>query len=97
MATVDCRVGDADFGSEVYLKLWSWVRKDGNWTLNTRIDRPHGSHKITDISFSPDFRESQMSLLVSTGEDYRIKVWQLQSIPGTDTRTSFLFSALFSN
>jgi NET1-associated nuclear protein 1 (U3 small nucleolar RNA-associated protein 17) len=90
MATVDCRVGDADFHSEVYLKFWSWVRKDESWSLNTRIDRPHGSHRITDISFSPDFREPQMSLLVTIAEDYRIKVWQLQSIPETETSTSIL-------
>jgi NET1-associated nuclear protein 1 (U3 small nucleolar RNA-associated protein 17) len=97
MATIDCRAGDADFRSEVYLKFWSWARKDGTWSLNTRIDQPHGSHKITDISFSPDFRESQASFLVSTGEDYRIKIWQLQSMPETDNSTSILFSMSFNN
>ena len=91
MATVDCRMGGADFRSEVYLKFWSWVRKEGTWTLNTRIDKPHGSFKITDINFSPDFRQLQTSLLVSTGDDYRIKVWQLHSVPGTDSSMSILF------
>lgn len=96
MATVDCRVGDADFHSEVYLKFWSWVRKEGTWTLNTRIDQPHGKLKITDINFSPDIRESQTSFLVSTGEDFRIKVWELHSVPGTDSSTCSV-SALFVN
>ena len=89
MATVDSRAGDVDFRPEVYLKFWSWVRAD-EWILNTRIDRPHGVHQVTDISFSPCVRTGTSPMLVSTGEDARIKVWQLRLLPGSETSMSNL-------
>ncbi len=89
MATVDSRVGDVDFRPEVYLKFWSWVRTD-EWILNTRIDRPHGVHQVTDISFSSCLRTDASPMLVSKGEDTHIKVWQLRSLPGSETSMSNL-------
>ncbi|KAF9486317.1 WD40 repeat-like protein [Pholiota conissans] len=77
MATIDSREGDCGFHDEVYLKFWSWDKHRNNWVLNTRIDRPHGTERVTDISFSPD--ETSGLLLVTTGRDGRIKVWRLWS------------------
>jgi NET1-associated nuclear protein 1 (U3 small nucleolar RNA-associated protein 17) len=79
MATVDSREGDAGFQAEVYLKIWSWDKGQDNWMLNTRIDRPHGTAKVTDVSFSPCGTETRASSLLTTGEDGRIKVWRLQT------------------
>lgn len=77
MATIDCREGDVGFRSEAYLKIWSWNRKYNNWNLNTRIDRPHGSDKVTDISFSPTTDDTKPLFLVTTGNDGLVKVWKL--------------------
>ena len=85
MATVDSRVGDADFRPEVYLKFWTWVQKDESWVLNTRIDRPHGTSTVTDLGFNPCVREGESFTLVSTGEDGYIKLWQLRSQPRSTT------------
>ncbi len=77
MATIDCREGDAGFHSDVYLKIWAWDKSQDNWTLNTRIDRPHGTEKITDVSFSPVRDDHTVLQLVTTGRDGFIKVWRL--------------------
>ncbi|KDR85477.1 hypothetical protein GALMADRAFT_234368 [Galerina marginata CBS 339.88] len=79
MATVDIREGDTGFRPEVYLKMWSWDRKQENWVLNTRIDRPHGTCKVTDVEFSPNPLGGKCAYLVTTGMDGRIKLWKLSS------------------
>ncbi|KAI0686656.1 WD40 repeat-like protein [Cytidiella melzeri] len=79
LATLDTREGDHSFRGEVYLKLWSWDRKAGQWTLNTRIDRPHGLAKVTAISFRPRTRDDASLLLTTTGEDGQIKVWGVRT------------------
>uniref|UniRef100_A0A0W0FAU9 Putative WD40 repeat-like protein n=1 Tax=Moniliophthora roreri TaxID=221103 RepID=A0A0W0FAU9_MONRR len=78
MASIDARTGDADFQDEVYLKFWKWDKKISNWILNTRIDRPHGLHQITDMSFSPCLGESE-SYLITAGRDGTVKVWRTRS------------------
>ncbi|KAF8973504.1 WD40-repeat-containing domain protein [Flammula alnicola] len=91
MATVDSREGDAGFRSEVYLKIWSWDTHQGNWILNTRIDRPHGIDKVTDVSFTPCVDESKYLHLVTTGNDGHIKVWRLwrhRAAPGSTASES---------
>ncbi|KAF9535678.1 WD40-repeat-containing domain protein [Crepidotus variabilis] len=85
MATVDAREGDVGFRREVYIKFWSWDSKENNWTLNSRIDRPHGTDKVTDISFSPTSQSGTAAMLVSTGEDGKIKVWSPRLLPGTES------------
>ncbi|KAF9567008.1 WD40 repeat-like protein [Agrocybe pediades] len=87
MATIDTREGDIGFHSEVYLKIWSWDQRQGNWSLNTRIDRPHGTSTVTDIGFSPSLRGSKNVHLLTTGKDGRIKLWAL-SDQGTSTKDS---------
>ncbi|CAA7265897.1 unnamed protein product [Cyclocybe aegerita] len=79
MATVDRREDDAGFRPEVYLKIWAWDKKEENWVLNTRIDRPHGTFKVVDVSFSSIAEGSDLAFLVTTGEDGLIKVWRLLS------------------
>ncbi|KAK0465574.1 WD40 repeat-like protein [Desarmillaria tabescens] len=78
MATIDRREGDANSHGEIYLKFWWWDRKAGFWILNTRIDRPHGLNKVTDIAFSPSL-DSASLLLVTTGEDNNIKTWNVRT------------------
>lgn len=79
MSTIDSRQGDANFGTEVFLKFWIWDQKTRRWLLNTRIDRPHGQKKVNDLSFSPDIGKKQPVTLLSTGEDGCIKFWVLRS------------------
>ena len=77
-ASVDCRDRDDGIRCESHLKIWQWNCKADCWILNTRIDRPHGLHKITCLSFSPPLREHQSIRLVSTGEDGNVKIWGLR-------------------
>ena len=78
MATVDSRIGDEGFRPEVYLKLWWWDRKSGFWILNSRINRPHGLHGITSVSFSPVLAKEKI-LLVTTGDDKQVKTWRVRT------------------
>ncbi|KIL71460.1 hypothetical protein M378DRAFT_188919 [Amanita muscaria Koide BX008] len=75
MATIDTREEDETFHGEIYLKLWRWDSKNAIWILNTRIDRPHGSKRLTALSFSP----SSASYLVTTGEDGVVKIWGIRT------------------
>ncbi|KAG6910523.1 hypothetical protein DXG01_009942 [Tephrocybe rancida] len=76
LATIDIRQADDGFRDEIYLKLWRWDMKNSRWILNTRVDYPHGFHKVTCISFSPASKD----LLVTTGEDGAVKTWGVRSI-----------------
>ena len=80
MATIDEREGDESFRREVYLKIWQWDRKSGFWILNTRIDRPHGSKKMTGVAFRLGMRGADDLLLATTGEDGNIKTWRVRSV-----------------
>ncbi|KAG6868876.1 hypothetical protein C0993_008624 [Termitomyces sp. T159_Od127] len=75
LATIDARYVDDGFRNEIYLKLWRWDVKIGRWTLNTRIDCPHGPHRVTCLTFSPGLKP----LLVTSGEDGAVKTWGLKS------------------
>ncbi|KAJ3919644.1 WD40 repeat-like protein [Lentinula edodes] len=79
MASIDTRAPPEDFQGEVYLKIWHWDQRTSLWILNTRIDRPHGLHKISAMSFSPRPRAGQESYLVTTGGDGAVKTWRLRS------------------
>ncbi|KNZ77003.1 WD repeat-containing protein 75 [Termitomyces sp. J132] len=74
LATIDARYVDDGFQNEIYLKLWRWDVKNGRWTLNTRIDHPHGPHRVTCISFSSGLKPS----LATSGEDGAVKIWGLK-------------------
>lgn len=75
LATIDGREGDNDFERESYLKFWQWDPSSSTWNLNSRIDRPHGVHRITALCFatSPEY-----PLLLSTGEDGNMKIWRIR-------------------
>ncbi|KAK2460106.1 hypothetical protein APHAL10511_007872 [Amanita phalloides] len=76
MATVDIREEDETFHGEIYLKLWLWNHKSDYWILNTRIDRPHGLKRITDLTFS----SSSHPYLATTGEDGQVKIWAVHIV-----------------
>jgi NET1-associated nuclear protein 1 (U3 small nucleolar RNA-associated protein 17) len=78
LATIDTREGDESSHGESYLKIWWWDRKAGFWILNTRIDRPHGLEKVTDVAFSPS-SEGRPALLVTTGADGNTKTWRIRT------------------
>ena len=80
MATVDKRENDEDFSVEVYLKVWKW--ESSGWTLNTRIDRPHGTGAVIALQFSPQPDADEGYLLVTAGLDKNIKTWCLQHALG---------------
>ncbi|RDX51076.1 WD40 repeat-like protein [Lentinus brumalis] len=80
MATVDTREGDELFKPEIYMKIWQWDRKSSSWILNTRIDRPHGSKRVSGIAFRPGMRSADHLLLATVGEDGNIKTWRIRSV-----------------
>ncbi|CAE6472908.1 unnamed protein product [Rhizoctonia solani] len=74
LATLDSR---AD--AEIYLKFWKWnnsgfAASSNLCTLNTRIDRPHGEHRVTSLAFHPRGGE----MLATTGEDGVVKMWGIR-------------------
>ncbi|TRM66075.1 quinon protein alcohol dehydrogenase-like superfamily [Schizophyllum amplum] len=73
MATIDNRAGDDTFRGE-----------SSSWTLNTRIDRPHGQHGVTDLRFSPVPSSTQSLQLVTTGDDGFIKLWRISTVKSKD-------------
>lgn len=79
LATVDSRPAMDGFRSEVYLKIWWWDSTSNSWILNTRIDRPHGSKKVTAVAFRPRVREVTVHSLVTAGQDGSVKVWGVRS------------------
>lgn len=87
LATIDSREGDESFRGEVFLKVWRWESSSGLWTLNTRIDRPHGPAKVTSIVFSPNDALGS-TLLVTSGEDGNMKSWRTRSVVDKKTGTS---------
>jgi NET1-associated nuclear protein 1 (U3 small nucleolar RNA-associated protein 17) len=87
LATIDSREGDECFRGEVYLKVWRYESSTGLWTLNTRIDRPHGPARVTSIVFSPD-NGLGTTLLASSGEDGSVKSWRIRSVANKKTGTS---------
>lgn len=76
MATVDAREEDEVFHGERYLKIWCWDQKSGHWILNTRVDRPHGSRGVTDLSFN----SSSPVYLATAGEDGNVKIWGIRTV-----------------
>lgn len=73
MATIDTQSSERHFTTEVYLKIWKWC--SGTWVLNTRIDRPHGTHSLTAIFFNPRASSRSQMLLTTTGLDGTVRTW----------------------
>lgn len=53
---------------ETYLKFWNWTGKD--YDLITRIDNPHGEHKVTQILAVND------ETFYTAGDDAAVKIWR---------------------
>ncbi|KAI9460514.1 WD40 repeat-like protein [Lactarius psammicola] len=90
LATIDSREGDEFFRGEVYLKVWRWESSVGLWTLNTRIDRPHGPAEVTSIAFSPNDTFGG-TFLVTSGKDGYLKSWRIRSVTDKKTGISDVF------
>ena len=69
---------------EVYLKIWQWDRKSSFWILNTRIDRPHGPHRVSGVAFRPRAHTQSDLLLATVGQDGNIKTWRIRSVKTKD-------------
>lgn len=80
MVTIDTREADESFRGEVHMKIWWWDSKAGFWILNTRVDHPHGSHRVSAVSFQPRNKGQDNSLLVTAGEDENIKTWRIRTV-----------------
>lgn len=91
MATIDSRDGDDIFRGEIYLKIWRWDRKAGFWILNTRIDRPHGLHSVTSVSFKPTVKDDLSLQLVTTGGDGNVKTWRIRTAKDKEGHSEGLF------
>ncbi|EIW87027.1 WD40 repeat-like protein [Coniophora puteana RWD-64-598 SS2] len=79
MATLDRRLDDEDIHGESYLKFWRWDKRIAFWILNTRVNKPHGQHRITSMSFNPVGMDNvDLLQLVTTGEDGCVKSWRLR-------------------
>ncbi|OSX67273.1 hypothetical protein POSPLADRAFT_1051423 [Postia placenta MAD-698-R-SB12] len=78
LVTIDWRESDETFRAESHMKIWRWHQKSATWTLNTRVDRPHGLHRVTAVAFRPVSKGTE-SIFVTTGEDGNIKSWRVQS------------------
>ncbi|KAI9029365.1 WD40-repeat-containing domain protein [Hyaloraphidium curvatum] len=90
MATVDVR-DDREFPADQYLKFWEWDAAAQGWTLNTRIEAPHGTGVVSGLAFNP---AAEPGVVVSTGADRRFRVWTLRDgQTDTDARTSFWASS----
>jgi len=75
MSTVDIRHGGVDFADEVMLKIWHW--ENGNWVLNTRIDRPHGADPVTSLAFSPrSLDDAEDYVLLTAGANGMLRTWR---------------------
>ncbi|KZV93849.1 WD40 repeat-like protein [Exidia glandulosa HHB12029] len=73
LATVDARAN-----AEMHLKIWAW---DGrSWSLNTRVDRPHGNARVTGMAFHPLGTNAQSWQLVTIGDDANVKTWKAKTV-----------------
>ncbi|KAH7107154.1 WD40 repeat-like protein [Auriculariales sp. MPI-PUGE-AT-0066] len=86
LATVD---GRADSIGAIYLKIWEWNGR--SWTLNTRVDRPHGSGKVQSLAFKPTGTSVDSWQLVTVGEDSNVKTWRAKSVGGGPKTKAELF------
>lgn len=77
LATVDVRDATLDNSEITFLKIWSWSREggQGNYVLNTKIDKPHGRHALNSMAFSPADGK-----LATAGDDGSVRVWGVKRL-----------------
>ena len=80
MATTDVRPT-----GETSLKMWRWEARQKTYSLNSRIEEPHGRGKVTSIAFSPcvlgggastTLNSSPSPLLLTCGTDQQARTWR---------------------
>jgi len=74
LATVDTRE-DKYFPIETSLKIWEFNEDIQEYVQNTQIDNPHGKGFVYSMKFNNSTENTP--LLVTTGQDRKFKVWQL--------------------
>jgi WD40 repeat protein len=74
LATVDTRE-DKYFPIETSLKIWEFNENLQEYEQNTQIDNPHGKGFIYSMKFNNSTENTP--LLVTSGQDRKFKVWQL--------------------
>ncbi|KAL5519149.1 NAN1_1 [Sanghuangporus vaninii] len=96
MATIDVRDNDEEFSTEVNLKIWRW--DSCTWSLNTRVERPHGPKKVVAMSFCPRMAKSE-GLLMTVGLDGNVKTWCIRSIvaKGTNIEDFWISRSILSS
>jgi NET1-associated nuclear protein 1 (U3 small nucleolar RNA-associated protein 17) len=95
MATIDRRENEDEFSTELYLKIWQW--SESTWALNSRIDRPHGSHDVVVTGFSPQHSSRGDQLLMTTGLDGNVKTWCIKSLRMKDEKIEGTWHATIVN
>jgi NET1-associated nuclear protein 1 (U3 small nucleolar RNA-associated protein 17) len=88
MATYETRPADTEQGGGkvTAVKLWFWATGKNGYVLNTQLDRVHGFHDVTSMSFAPaplsgsnpDTRRGAGWLFMTTGSDGTAKVWTVK-------------------
>ena len=73
LATVDCLWSDL---SRILLKFWHWSEETNNYSLNTQVEFPH-HQGVRSMCFQPGISMVQ-PLLLSVGNDRKVKLWQLE-------------------
>jgi NET1-associated nuclear protein 1 (U3 small nucleolar RNA-associated protein 17) len=71
MVSVDERVKK----NEVTLKFWEREGRS-NWTLNTRVDMPHGDGSLSDVRFRPLTPEDPSDTIATAGSDGYVRFWR---------------------
>ncbi|OUM60576.1 hypothetical protein PIROE2DRAFT_63051 [Piromyces sp. E2] len=74
LATVDTRE-DKYFPIETSLKIWQFDEDIQEYVQNTQIDNPHGKGFVHSMKFNNSTENTP--LLVTTGQDRKFKIWQL--------------------
>jgi len=74
LATVDTRE-DKYFPIETSLKIWQFNEDTQEYIQNTQIDNPHGKGFVYSMKFNNSIENTP--LLVTSGQDRKFKIWQL--------------------
>lgn len=59
------------------VKVWQ-LDESGKYQLNTRIDKPHGAHAVTNIAWSNS--ASQPPTLATVGNDRKCRLWRAEPL-----------------
>jgi len=86
LATVDTRE-DKYFPIETSLKIWQFDEDKQEYIQNTQIDNPHGKGFVYSMKFNNSTENTP--LLVTSGQDRKFKIWQLNEPNKNNTSYSW--------